>query len=148
MKYFEVLIGMCLVIVFLILVPAGMRLNDGGDGLEKYSEMELSELASEIQQDRILTAEQYSVFVTLLTQCGYTGELEITEYYYESGIDGEEHQYSVSFDEICDVLLEQGAYKFRKNSYVYLYVPGYYPDSIIAGLLFGRSPIEESIYVR
>lgn len=148
MDVLERLAAVLLVVLFFILVPAGMSSRDCGNNLELCAAESVDDLLSAISANRTLSEEQIYMLSTLLYNCGYQYGFEMTEYYYETGIDGNQYQYTVSFDEISKHILENGLYEFKKGSFLYVCVAGYSPRNLMERILYSRRTIEKSIRVQ
>lgn len=147
MRVLEYTAVILLVVVFFVLLPFGMDLHEGVEHLELCAAESVAELSAEIESSGKITLEQYFIISELLYSCGYVSGLEVTEYYYEYGKDGGTHLYSISFEEIMKELSEEGEYRFRNASNVYLNVPGFVPEDLIPRLLFNRRQIEQSVTI-
>ena len=147
MHSLENFVSIILVVVFLVIVPTGLTIRESGSSLEMYAEEAVQNVMSEIRADGVLTEVHLSALSELLYTCGYNGDFIITGYYYESGIDGTTHQYSVTYEEIYAELVESGEYEFKDGMYISIYVPPVTKTNLLAQLLRSRKSIEFSVRV-
>lgn len=147
MSTLEKVIAICITVVVIVFVPAGMNIRDCGNSLELCAMESVDSVLADIKADGLMTSERYAVLASLLYACGYTSEFEVVSYYYEQGIDGLAYQYKVSFAEIWDVIEQEGVYRFKHGSFINLRVPAETPFNLITRILYSRQEINKSIKV-
>lgn len=144
MRALETIACIIAAVFLLFVIPIMMRAEYAGECQEVVAESTVEKLCSHMQAGKMLHLVDVESVVKSLMECGYTGELSITVFTYEEALDGSIHRYSVSWEEILNVIGAGEYYTFPSDCYVRVEVPAYYAKNGFTNMAFGRDGFERT----
>ncbi len=117
----------------LILTAAGMKQSQYRYFLSSWKEAQTVLFFESICREGCCSLNDYTAFCQRLRLTGEGEEIFLEEFQKEQTENGKEYRYLISWQEIKEILQEEGIYSFRKESEVCLHVCGkrYYGKALL-----------------
>lgn len=130
MRAFENIIAIICVVILLstLLTVRSMQYTEC---CETTAQEKVTSFLTELTTSKELSLVEYEVCADQLYRIGYEGELCVTVTEYEVDVDGNIHQYVTTWDEIFEILVNEGTYKCKAGSCVKVSVTATSGDGVI-----------------
>lgn len=144
MRALETITAIFCAVLVLFLVPLIMRAKYAGDSMECIAESAVESMCADLSATGELSLIEVQIMTEQLMNCGYEGQFTVTVYYYEDAVSGDIHQYTVTWEEILEILAAGKNYVFPRDCYVRIKVPDNHYKNQITEITFGRSGFERT----
>lgn len=121
MRYLQRVLLLFFLLVMLVVFPYWGERHKDSYYMDMRRKAEAEYFFYQLCEKACITTEEYEKFCMTMQYAGCTGEIELQEYQKRRSTKGQTYRFLISWEEIKEILQENGSYCFVEESEIRLY---------------------------